>query len=216
MKTYSKGKYIELSENFISKEFDCKCGKYCNTTIIDSKLVQYLQLIRNHFGKPVRINSGYRCPIHNKNINGAKSSYHTLGKAADICIEGVEPKEIAKFAESIGVKGIGVYKTFVHIDTRANKYYWYDGGESNVSTFGSSNSPTKSELTTTNKIVISLPTLQSGDKNKFVRLAQALLGIAADGVFGKNTRAAVKAYQKQKGLEQDGICGKDTWISLFD
>jgi uncharacterized protein YcbK (DUF882 family) len=57
------------------------------------------------------------------------------GQAADISISGVKPIEVARYAESIGVPGIGVYDTFVHIDTRKSKYFWYDGGASNVKTF---------------------------------------------------------------------------------
>ena len=36
------------------------------------------------------------------------------------------------------MKGIGVYSSFTHVDTRTSKYFWYDGGASNVSTFGGS------------------------------------------------------------------------------
>lgn len=58
------------------------------------------------------------------------------GKAADVRIVGITPLEVAQYAESIGVLGIGVYSWGVHIDTRTTKYFWYDGGASNVSTFG--------------------------------------------------------------------------------
>jgi hypothetical protein len=51
------------------------------------------------------------------------------GQAADFVINGVNPLEIAQYAESIGVKGIGLYGpedgNFVHIDTRSGKYFWY-------------------------------------------------------------------------------------------
>ena len=36
-----------------------------------------------------------------------------------------------------------------------------------------------------------------------------------DGDFGPNTEKAVRAFQKAKGLTQDGIVGKDTWSSLL-
>lgn len=36
----------------------------------------------------------------------------------------------------------------------------------------------------------------------------------ADGIFGKKTEAAVKAFQGASGLKQDGICGADTWAAL--
>jgi hypothetical protein len=58
------------------------------------------------------------------------------GEAADIRITGITPLEVAQYAEYIGVLGIGVYSWGVHIDTRTSKYFWYDGGASNVKTFG--------------------------------------------------------------------------------
>jgi hypothetical protein len=100
-----------------------------------------LQNIRNHFGKPVNISSGYRCATHNKNIGGATGSKHSKGQAADIYINGVAPAEIAKYAESIGILGIGLYETdkdghFVHVDTRTSKSFWYGQSEAYRSTFG--------------------------------------------------------------------------------
>lgn len=141
IKTYSKGKATQLSTNFKSTEFDCHGSGCCSTTQVDEKLVEYLQNIRNHFNKPVNISSGYRCATHNKNIGGATGSKHSKGQAADIYINGVAPAEIAKYAESIGILGIGLYETdkdghFVHVDTRTTKSFWYGQGEAYRSTFG--------------------------------------------------------------------------------
>ena len=123
MTTYTRGNTVKLSNNFFLKEFECKCGK-CKKTIVDKKLVNSLQLIRNHFGKPVIINSGYRCAKHNSAVGGASNSQHTKGKAADIVIKGVAPSDVAAYAASIGIMGIGVYKTFTHVDTRDQRAYW--------------------------------------------------------------------------------------------
>lgn len=133
---YKKGNAVRLSNNFVSTEFDCKGNGCCSETLIDEKLVNYLQQIRNHFGRPVIINSGYRCTSHNKAVNGATKSKHLSGMAADIYINGIEPKEVAKYAESIGIKGIGLYDTFVHIDTRTTKSFWYGSNQEYRSTFG--------------------------------------------------------------------------------
>jgi uncharacterized protein YcbK (DUF882 family) len=95
-----------------------------------------VQQFRDHFGKAVTINSGYRCPTHNASVGGASKSNHMDGEAADIKIKGITPLELAQYAESIGIKGIGVYSWGIHIDTRTSKYFWYDGGASNVKTFG--------------------------------------------------------------------------------
>ena len=141
IKTFVKGKATSLSTNFKSTEFDCHGSGCCTQTKVDDKLVQYLQQIRNHFGKPVNISSGYRCETHNKNIGGATGSRHSKGQAADIYISGVTPAEIAKYAESIGILGIGLYETdadghFVHVDTRETKSFWYGQSEKSRTTFG--------------------------------------------------------------------------------
>ena len=136
IKTYIKGQKNQLSKNFVSTEFDCHGSGCCSSTKVDDKLVKYLQQIRDHFGKAVNINSGYRCKTHNASVGGASKSNHMDGEAADIRISGVTPIEVARYAEYIGMKGIGVYSWGVHVDTRTSKYFWYDGGASNVATFG--------------------------------------------------------------------------------
>ena len=116
-----------LTDNFKIKEFACKDGS--DEILIDQQLVAILQDIRNHFGKAVTISSGYRTVSYNSKIkNAAKNSKHTLGLAADITVSGVDPVDVANFAKSIGVPGIGYYDkdngNFVHIDTRSTKYHW--------------------------------------------------------------------------------------------
>lgn len=111
-----------VSEHFARREFACKCR--CGFDTVDVELVTYLEMIRNNFNKPVIINSGCRCHNYNTRIHGASKSQHKIGRAADITINGVTPKEIADYAESIGVPGIGRYKTFTHIDSRVNPARW--------------------------------------------------------------------------------------------
>lgn len=48
-----------------------------------------------------------------------------------------------------------------------------------------------------------------------VKLVQQKLGIAADGIYGPNTKAAVMKFQKDHGLAVDGIVGPNTWGKLF-
>lgn len=43
-----------------------------------------LDPLREKYGKPVYVSSGYRSPALNKSVNGATSSQHRLGEAADI------------------------------------------------------------------------------------------------------------------------------------
>lgn len=143
-KTFIKGNKTKLSANFNSTEFDCHGYGCCSKTTIDMKLVEYLQQIRDHFGAPITINSGYRCTKHNRNIGGASKSNHTKGMAVDIVVKGVAPAEVAKYAESIGILGIGLYEAkdcgdnFVHIDTRTTKSFWYGHKQAKRTTFGGS------------------------------------------------------------------------------
>ena len=56
-----------------------------------------LQPIRDHFGKPVRLNSGYRGPELNACVGGSKRSQHCKGEAADIEIMGMSNRLLAKW-----------------------------------------------------------------------------------------------------------------------
>lgn len=63
-------------------------------------------------------------------------------------------------------------------------------------------------------------TILRGDVGPEVRRAQTLLNakgaaLQVDGVFGPKTEAAVRAFQKQKGLAVDGIVGPKTWTALL-
>lgn len=133
----SKNGNKNIAKNFKLKEFACQDGS--DTILYDTVTVGYLQKIRDHFGKPVNITSAYRTPTHNKAVGGAAGSLHVQGKAVDFYITGVEPAEIAAYAESIGCLGVGLYtkKRFVHIDSRTKKYFWVDDGrEKQVATHG--------------------------------------------------------------------------------
>ena len=72
-------------------------------------------------------------------------------------------------------------------------------------------------------IAIDHPTLKKGDRNEYVRAWQIYLNshgyscgkYGADGIFGKDTEKAVKAYQKDRGLTPDGVIGSATWDSII-
>jgi len=115
---------MQLSNNFTSEEFTCKCG--CGFDRIDIELVYVLQRLRDHLGKGVRVDSGCRCKEWNKKVGGVDTSQHLLGTASDIVIEGVEPKLVYEALDRWYPKsyGIGLYPSFVHIDIRSNKARW--------------------------------------------------------------------------------------------
>ena len=126
VKVYSKAKdgNAKLSANFKVKEFACLDGT--DTIFVSDELVKILQKVRNHFGASVIINSAYRTEAHNKKVGGSANSQHKYGMAADIRINGVSPKTIATYLNTLmpNSGGIGVYTSFVHIDVRAQKSRW--------------------------------------------------------------------------------------------
>ena len=114
-------------EHFERREFACKCGKCGGYPAEPSwDLIAILEKIRDHFGSPVRVNSGVRCAAHNTAVGGAKSSQHLYGTASDIRVDGVSPAEVASYAETLlqNTGGIGIYSTFTHIDVRSIKSRW--------------------------------------------------------------------------------------------
>ena len=122
-----------LAPCFQVKEFACRAA---DTILIDDELVVLLQCIREHFGKPLHITSGYRTAAHNAAVGGSKTSQHLLGRATDFYVEGVSVAAVANYAETLlpGRGGIGRYPKdaahpkrrtgWVHIDTRADKSRW--------------------------------------------------------------------------------------------
>jgi|TARA_R110000868_G_scaffold305083_1_gene566203 uncharacterized protein YcbK (DUF882 family) len=107
---------------FKREEFACKCG--CGFDTVDFALVRGLDKIREHFGKPVTINSGCRCESHNRVIKGAKGSQHLRGRAADIVVKDIDPILVVELADTLGFGGIHAYDTFTHVDTRHGKVRW--------------------------------------------------------------------------------------------
>lgn len=104
----------DLSAHFSSREFACHhCRQLPHRPV--QRLLDGLEVVRANLGRPVRIVSGYRCPVHNRNIGGARNSRHLFVAAADL-----EPGVVSVAdAKIIGFVGIGACKGWaVHVDIR--------------------------------------------------------------------------------------------------
>lgn len=81
-------KYFTIKE--LCKSSIGKAKNIDNTP--DSKILKNLEQLvdnildplRKEYGKPIIVNSGYRCPALNAAVGGSKTSHHMLGLAADI------------------------------------------------------------------------------------------------------------------------------------
>ena len=103
-------KYFKL------EEFNCQeTGK----NNMSEGFIHKLDELREACGFPFAITSGYRDPSHSVERHKAKGGQHTLGIAADIRIHsGDDRYTIVQKAMELGFTGIGIAKTFVHVDMR--------------------------------------------------------------------------------------------------
>lgn len=123
---------MKLTKNFSLAEFQSKCGRPMPDDVKQNiqKLANSLQVLRDHLGKSITINSGYRSPEHNAKIGGVRNSQHVQGKAADIAVQGMTTRQVATEIEKLIASGqmlqgaIGIYPTFVHYDIRKNRVRW--------------------------------------------------------------------------------------------
>lgn len=208
VKTYTKSNN-NVSTHFKVSEFACKDGS--SKVLIDLDLIPIIERLREYVETGVTINSAYRTSSYNKKVGGASSSYHLYGRALDIPFKNsyknlVSRDKMCAFFNTLGVKGIIKYGSFVHIDTRTSKYHATNTGARQ--NYGTVNIPFRK-------------TLKIGSEGVDVGILQFKLKMLgyncgnADMKFGNNTANAVKAFQKANGLTADGIVGSKTWAKLF-
>ena len=98
---------MQLSEHFNLKEFtksETAIRKRIDNTPnsehaqnLKNVCEKILEPVRKHFGKPVRINSGYRGPALNTAVGGSSKSQHCNGEAVDFEIDGLPNPDLAKW-----------------------------------------------------------------------------------------------------------------------
>ena len=119
------------TKNFKVSEFACK---HCGENKIDQRVINMAQEIRDFLGVPVRVNSGYRCEVHNTKVGGVKGSKHTKGLACDLsCSKG--GKALFDAVHSLREQGrlidlnYCIYykaKNFIHIDCGGKRNNLYE------------------------------------------------------------------------------------------
>jgi uncharacterized protein YcbK (DUF882 family) len=106
---------------FKEQELCCKCCGQLPPFArenIEALVCEVLDPAREKLGSPIVVNSGYRCPKHNKEVGGATNSQHLLGQAADIRfqVSGFKIQDLAKaIVENGKYDQLILYPTFVHV-----------------------------------------------------------------------------------------------------
>lgn len=114
-----------ISSNFSYKEFeesDTARKNHIQNVITDTEVrdsvkalvLNVLQPLRNKWGGPLVINSGYRSPKLNRLVGGASTSQHVKGEAADVRC--TDPVALARLAKRLNLPydQMIVYPSFVH------------------------------------------------------------------------------------------------------
>lgn len=82
-------------------------------------MLDFIERVRNNYGRPMKINSATRCAAKNFEVGGKVDSAHLSGLAIDVhCVDARFRKRMIKAAYDAGVKGLGLAKTFLHFDLK--------------------------------------------------------------------------------------------------
>lgn len=122
-------------KHFSEKEFWCRCSQCQKGDAelgippggmmggvpenVKALVENVLDSLREKYGKPIKVNSGYRCPNHNLAVGGATQSQHMKGEAADIAVVHGSRFKVHDLAQAIVENGrfdqLIIYPTFIHV-----------------------------------------------------------------------------------------------------
>ena len=104
---------------FSDAEFSCSCG--CGRSEMNSNFVSLLNRIREDFGKPMIISSGFRCAEHPAECRKESPGSHATGWACDVSVQGADAQRLIECALRNGITGLGVNQKgsvgrIIHLD----------------------------------------------------------------------------------------------------
>lgn len=103
--------------SFSRHEFACS---HCGRAEMSDDFLWRLQDLRDSYGKPMRITSGYRCKNHPIESGKKSVGAHTTGRAVDVAVSRGEAYSLLRLAIRMGFTGIGVQQKgdgrFIHLD----------------------------------------------------------------------------------------------------
>lgn len=126
------GRYLTsqgVESHFTSAETACRCGR-CRYRLVTQEVIDLAERLRLKFGV-LHVNSGVRCPVHNRAVGGVEQSRHLpddmrLGHALDLTPRSVPVAVVADQFDAWypNSYGMGRYPNFIHIDDRIRRARW--------------------------------------------------------------------------------------------
>lgn len=111
--------------NFKESEFRCHCG--CGRADMQPQFVDMLDRLRDIYGRPLVVLSGFRCPEHNNVVSDTGlDGPHTHGCAADLQCAGHEAHLLLRIVMQMNFGGVGIKQKgdvgarFIHVDTMSD------------------------------------------------------------------------------------------------
>ena len=119
--------------HFAVAELACRCaGRFClGEYWHDPIFLDALEALRARAGRPLVITSGHRCTLWNAAIGGAPASQHKR-LATDISLTGHDRHALLKAAFDCGFTGLGLARTFLHLDRRVRPARWFYRGSNSL------------------------------------------------------------------------------------
>jgi len=108
-----------LTDHFIRRELMDHNAQRGFFGLFSPAALSVIEVMRETAGRPLHINSGYRSPGYNSQLDGAaRWSRHTYGDAIDFRIDGRDLTYAAQLCEQVGAAFVQVYQAHVHCDWR--------------------------------------------------------------------------------------------------
>lgn len=113
-----RGVDVQLTKNFWAHEIHCQGVGCCTESVISKRIMELAQALRDDLGEPLAIGtakgSGYRCPTHNAEVNGAAGSLHMISDAVDLHYR--DPAKLKKVVLRHLTDGeVGLYSWGCHV-----------------------------------------------------------------------------------------------------
>ncbi len=106
---------MAVSEHFSEEELACRCG--CGVNGVRPEFIAFLEEVREHLGRPMIINSAYRCPRHDSSPAIGGKGNHPQGLAVDLrCGDMRYRLQLVSSLIACGCRRIEIAERYVHAD----------------------------------------------------------------------------------------------------